>query len=512
MSHIQKVGIIGAGAMGQGIAQIAAQAGLDVYLFDVNAAAISKAQEQLQRIWARQVERGRMSWEQARAAQAQINPCAELSVLAEVDLVVEAIVENLAVKQDVFKQLEAIVRPTCILTSNTSSLSITAIAQACEHPDRVAGFHFFNPVPLMKVVEVIEGLRTAATTCEALVAVAKKMGHTPVRAKDMPGFIVNHAGRPMNIEGLKIAQEQVTDFATVDAIMREQAGFRMGPFELLDLTALDVSHPVMESIYNQFYHEPRFRPSPITAVRHAGGMYGRKTGQGFYRYIDGQKQLPEAQPIPQIDGSTKVWVLPHHSEGYERAIELLGRLEVVLDESDEAPEDALILITPYGEDVATVVANFGLDAARTLALDTAFGLEAGQRRVLMRSVLTADTWTDRALALFSSDQTPVSLIEDSAGFVAQRLVASIVNGACDIAQQGIATPEDIDTAVALGLGYPHGGPLSLGDQLGGALILEILQSMQYVTGDMRYRPSLWLQRRVQLETSLRTTRVNMGVT
>lgn len=506
MSNIQKVGIIGAGAMGQGIAQIAAQAGLHVYLFDVSAAAVDKAQSQLTVIWERQVERGRMSVEQVKAAQAQIQACGALNELADADLVVEAIVENLGIKQELFKQLESLVSSTCILASNTSSLSITAIAQACSKPERVAGFHFFNPVPLMKVVEVIEGLRTDSHVCDALVEVAQRMGHTPVRAKDMPGFIVNHAGRPMNIEGLKIAQEQVTDFATVDAIMREQVGFRMGPFELLDLTALDVSHPVMESIYNQFYQEPRFRPSPITAVRYAGGLYGRKTGQGFYRYVDGQKQLPEPTPVPTIDEPITVWVLPHHDKGFARATELLERLGVSIDENDEPSADALIVITPYGEDVATVVANFGLEAERTIALDTAFGLEAGRRRVLMRSLLTSEEWTQKAVALFSQDQTPVSVIEDSAGFVAQRLVASIVNGACDIAQQGIATAADIDTAVSLGLGYPHGGPLSLGDYVGSELILEMLQSMQYVTGDMRYRPSLWLQRRVQLNTSLRTAR------
>ena len=378
MSGIQKIGIIGAGAMGQGIAKIAAQANLQVFLFDVSAAAVSKAQAQLTSIWERQIERGRMSVEQVKAAQAQITACATLEEMADVDLVVEAIVENLEVKQGVFKQLEALVNASCILASNTSSLSITAIAQACEHPERVAGFHFFNPVPLMKVVEVIEGLRTEPEICDALAQVAQRMGHTPVRAKDMPGFIVNHAGRPMNIEGLKIAQEQVTDFATVDAIMREQAGFRMGPFELLDLTALDVSHPVMESIYHQFYEEPRFRPSPITAVRHAGGMYGRKTGQGFYTYVNGKKQLPEPVAIPALNGEVKVWVLPHHEVGYARATELLERLGIVVDESELPPDDALILITPYGEDVATVVANFGLDAQRTIALDTAFGLEAGQ--------------------------------------------------------------------------------------------------------------------------------------
>lgn len=506
MSAVKTIGIIGAGAMGQGIAQIAAQADYRVRLFDVREEAITQAKEQLAKIWARQVERGRMSAEQVESAQANLVTCTDLQQMQDADLVVEAIVENLQVKQDVFKQLEAIVSEDCILASNTSSLSITAIAQAVAKPARVAGFHFFNPVPLMKVVEVIEGLRTDSSVCDQLVEIAKSMGHTPVRAKDMPGFIVNHAGRPMNIEGLKIAQEQVADFATVDAIMREQAGFRMGPFELMDLTALDVSHPVMESIYNQFYQEPRFRPSPITAVRHAGGILGRKTGEGFYRYEEGKKLVSETAPAPAHSSGLKVWLAPIHPEGYARAEALLKTLDVELDQSDEAPEDALIVITPYGEDVATVVANFGLDAARTVALDTAFGLEAGQRRVVMRSLLTEDRWTQLALGLFASDDTPVSLIEDSAGFVAQRMVASIVNGACDIAQQGIATAADIDTAVSLGLGYPHGGPLSVGDKVGGEVLLEILQSMQFVTGDMRYRPSLWLQRRVQLGVSLRTTR------
>lgn len=506
MSVVKTIGIIGAGAMGQGIAQIAAQANYQVKLFDVQPEALTRAQEQLNTIWARQVERGRMSQAQVEAAQNQLTVCTDLNELHDVGLVVEAIVENLKIKQELFEKLESIVSTSCILTSNTSSLSITAIAQACQSPQRVAGFHFFNPVPLMKVVEVIEGLRTDQAVCEQLVQIAKSMGHTPVRAKDMPGFIVNHAGRPMNIEGLKVVQEQVTDFATVDAIMREQAGFRMGPFELLDLTALDVSHPVMESIYHQFYEEPRFRPSPITAVRYAGGIWGRKTGEGFYRYVDGKKQLPEAPPVPVLQPDLNVWLAPLHPEGYARAHKLLSQLDVTLIESDEAPEDALIVITPYGEDVATVVANFGLDATRTVALDTAFGLEAGRRRVIMRSLLTSKQWTDAALALFSSDQTAVSLIEDSAGFVAQRMVASIVNGASDIAQQGIATAADIDTAVSLGLGYPHGGPLSLGDHVGGELLLEILQSMQFVTGDMRYRPSLWLQRRVQLGASLKAER------
>jgi 3-hydroxybutyryl-CoA dehydrogenase len=363
----------------------------------------------------------------------------------------------------------------------------------------------------MKVVEIIDGLRTDRKTGDALMELARAMGHTPVRAKDMPGFIVNHAGRGLNIEGLKLAQEAVAPFYQVDAIMREQAGFRMGPFELLDLTALDVSHPVMESIYQQFYDEPRFRPSPITAVRFAGGLLGRKTGEGFYRYPEGQQQVPEQPAVPALPAGLKVWVAPFHSVGHKRASTLLKSLGVAVIASETAPDDALIIVTPFGEDTSTVVSGHQLDGARTVALDTFFGLEQGKRRVLMCSPATLPQWRDAAHALFASDDTPVSVIDDSAGFVGQRIVATIVNVACDIAQQTIATPQDIDLAVSLGLAYPKGGPLSMGDTLGAAHILEILRAMFRVTGDSRYRASLWLQRRVQLGMSLRDDPVCVAV-
>src|SRR5690606_24244003 len=274
MKAIDIIGVVGAGAMGRGIAQIAAQAGITVRLFDVQPAAVADARTALQSVWKRLVEKGRLSEADAAAALERIVPSERLEDMADAGLVVEAIVERLEVKRDLFQKLEGIVGPDCILASNTSSLSITAIAAACESPARVVGYHFFNPVPLMKVVEVIDGARSDPAYGDALMALARRMGHTPVRAKDMPGFIVNHGGRGMNIEGLKTAQECVAPFHVIDAVMREQAGFRMGPFELMDLTGLDVSHPVMESIYQQFYDEPRFRPSPITAVRMAGGMLG----------------------------------------------------------------------------------------------------------------------------------------------------------------------------------------------------------------------------------------------
>ena len=498
MKEINTVGIVGAGAMGRGIAQIAAQAGLEVRLFDVSAQAVQAARDALAQTWDKLVAKGKMPADSAQAALARIKPCAALEDLAPAQLVVEAIVEKLEVKRDLFKQLEAIVGEDCILASNTSSLPITAIAAGCARPQRVVGYHFFNPVPLMKVVEVIDGLRSDPAVGDALMALSQKMGHTAVRAKDMPGFIVNHAGRGMNIEGLKAAQETVAPFHVIDAIMREQAGFRMGPFELMDLTGLDVSHPVMESIYQQFYDEPRFRPSPITAVRQAGGLLGRKTGEGFYRYPDGKQEVPAAASVPPAAAELKVWVAPYHAVGHTRAKALFESLGAQCVAGEQPPADALLVVTPFGEDTATVISRHGLDGARTVALDTLFGLEQGKRRVLMHALTTEEKWRDAAHALLASDGTPVSVIADSAGFVAQRVVANIVNVASDIAQQGIATAKDIDLAVKLGLGYPGGGPLSLGEGLGADLVLEVLRNMHEVTGDMRYRASLWLQRRVQL--------------
>ncbi len=503
MKNIKTIGIVGAGAMGRGIAQIAAQAGFDVLLFDLNADAIAAARTNLSQMWDKLAAKGKITPEAAVQSLERLLPCQELQAMSKADLVIEAVVERLEVKCDLFRQLEGIVTADCILASNTSSLPITAIAQACAHPERVAGFHFFNPVPLMKVVEIIDGLRSDPQTGDALMALAREMGHTPVRAKDMPGFIVNHAGRGMNIEGLKAAQEAVAPFYQIDAIMREQGGFRMGPFELLDLTGLDVSHAVMESIYQQFYEEPRFRPSPITAVRSAGKLLGRKTGRGFYAYPDGQKQTPAEPAVPALPAGLKVWLAPYHSVAHKRAAALLKNLGANVIAAEAPPADALIVVTPYGEDTASVVGGHQLDGERSVALDTFFGLEQGKRRVVMCSAATLPKWRDAAHALFAGDGTPVSVIDDSAGFVGQRMAATIVNVASDIAQQAIATPIDIDLAVSLGLGYPKGGPLSMGDALGAAHVLEILRTMYRVTGDMRYRPSPWLQRRVQLGLSLR---------
>lgn len=497
---INTLGIVGTGAMGRGIAQIAAQAGLTVSLYDANPQAVDAARQYLQDTFAKLADKGKMSQDDAKAALARVVPCSALEDLKAADMVLEAIVERLDVKRELIAKLEAIVRPEAIIASNTSSLSITAIAVGSKHPGRIAGYHFFNPVPLMKVVEVIDGLSGDPAVGDALMALSRRMGHTPVRCKDMPGFIVNHAGRGMNIEGLKVAQEGVAEFADIDAIMREQAGFRMGPFELMDLTGLDVSHPVMESIYNQFYQEPRYRPSPITAIRSVGGLIGRKAGAGFYRYADGQKQLPAAATVPTARPAS-VWVSPAHERGHAMVLKLLAALGVTPEGGNTPSAQALIVVTPLGLDATTCAVQQGLDASRVVAIDTLLPFEATKRRTLMTTPATTPEMRDAAHGLFAGDGVPVTVIRDSAGFVAQRIVSCIVNIASDIAQQRIATPSDIDLAVNLGLGYPK-GPLALGDAIGPQLVLEVLRNLERLSGDMRYRPSPWLWRRASLGMSL----------
>jgi 3-hydroxybutyryl-CoA dehydrogenase len=381
---------------------------------------------------------------------------------------------------------------------------VTSIAAACKRPERVGGFHFFNPVPLMKIVEVIDGLLTAPWVSEALLALGRRMGHTAVRAKDTPGFIVNHAGRGFVTEALRILGEGIAEFHEVDRIMREAAGFRMGPFELLDLTGLDVSQPVMESIYHQYYQEPRYRPSALAAQRLAGGVLGRKTGRGFYIYTNG---TAEAMPVAEVPTGlpASVWVSQTHPEWAERLREIATAAGVTV-ETDYTPSgDALCIVTPLGGDATTSSLMQGLDPQRTIAIDGLFGIAAGTttRRTLMTTPLTTAAMRDAAHALFAADGSAVSVIRDSAGFIAQRIVACIVNIGCDIAQQRVASPADIDRAVSLGLGYPK-GPLAFGDALGAMNLLTVLESMQQFYGDPRYRPSPWLKRRALLGVSLLT--------
>ncbi|TRZ68138.1 MAG: 3-hydroxyacyl-CoA dehydrogenase [Rhodocyclaceae bacterium] len=494
------IALVGTGAMGRGIAQIAAQSGIRVMLYDAMPGSASSARAAVIATLGKLAEKGKISNEAHAEASARLDVITHLDQLAPAQVVIEAIVENLDIKRQLFQQLEEIVPSDTILATNTSSLSVTAIAAACKHPERLAGFHFFNPVPLMRIVEVIDGLLTASWVSDALLALGRRVGHTAVRAKDTPGFIVNHAGRGFVTEALRCLSEGVTEFHEIDRIMRDAAGFRMGPFELMDLTGLDVSQPVMESIYHQYYEEPRYRPSPLAAQRLVGGILGRKTGRGFYTYVDNRAQPIDAPAVPP-ELPARVWISPARPEWANAVREVVQAAGVTIDSNQRPSADALCIVTPLGSDATSLCLSQGLDASRTVAVDCLFGL--GQRRTLMSTPVTTPEVRTAAHGLFGADGVPVSLIRDSAGLIAQRIVASIVNIGCDIAQQRIAAPADIDRAVSLGLGYPK-GPLTLGDFLGARSILAILEAMQDFYGDPRYRPSPWLKRRAQLGVSLFT--------
>jgi 3-hydroxybutyryl-CoA dehydrogenase len=497
---IQSMALIGTGVMGMGIAQIAAQAGLEVRLFDAKAGAAEAGLAKLKVTLEKLQAKGKLTEQVLNETLARFVVLESIEQIAGVDLVVEAIIENLEIKQGLFKQLETIVSPNTILATNTSSLSVTAIAANLEHQGRFAGFHFFNPVPLMKIVEVIAGLATDEQVIADLLELSQRMGHFGVRTKDTPGFIVNHAGRAYGTEALKALGEGVTSVSEIDRILREGAGFRMGPLELFDLTALDVSHPVMESIFNQFYQEDRYRPHALTRQMLAGKKVGRKVGEGFYKYQDGQKtnEAP-AQVVPEVTAFSPVWIKADCEQDASILRDYIREQGLVPDAAETPAADSLILLATYGEDTTTAALRFGVDASRAVSIDML--TDFAKHRTLMPSIATQKTYIDQAHALFAKNGHGVSVIAESVGFVAQRILAMVVNLACDIAQQQIATAADIDKAVKLGLGYPH-GPISWGDVLGAKRILLILERILANTGDQRYRPSPWLKRRAQLNLSL----------
>jgi len=482
------VGVAGCGTMGRGIAQVLAQSGVRTLMYDAQPGAAQRGLDSIGQALTRLAEKGRIA--NADAVRRHLEVVPGLGAFAPCHVVVEAIVEDLAAKRTLFSELEAIVGSECILASNTSSLSVTAMAAACKRPGRVAGYHFFNPVPVMKIVEVVDGVLTEPWVTDALSALAKRYGHTPIRCKDTPGFVVNHAGRAFVPEALRILSEGIADFATIDRILVDAAGFRLGPFGLMDLVGLDVNVAVMKSMYDQYFQEPKYKPSFIAEPRVAAGLHGRKTGRGWYAYTP-EMQVPAEPPAPKAKPAA-VWAVP---ELKELLADLGARVEL------KPTPDAVCFVAPLGLDASAAALEQGLDPARTVAVDPLFGFT--KRRTLMVNPLTRKETRDAAHALLAADGVPVSVINDSPGFVAQRVVAHIVNVGCDIAQMRIATPQDLDRAVMLGLGYPK-GPLAMGDALGPKRILAILQAMHELYQEPRYRPSPWLRRRAELGASLLT--------
>ena len=419
-----------------------------------------------------------------------------LADFADCDTVIEAVFEDLEIKQTLFQEIEAVVRPNCLIASNTSSLPIASIARVCKSKGRIAGMHFFNPVPLMKLVEIIEGPETEAQTLQALGELGERMGRTPVRVKDSPGFLVNLAGRAFSTEGLRIQQESVATPAQIDAVCRDCGGFRMGPFELMDLTGIDVNYPVSQIVFSEFQNDPRLRTTPHHKLLYEAGRFGRKTGAGHFRYdSSGAAEMPKPDHESDAEPAAAVSV----GEGNDRLAALLQEIgvEVLAEDDGKSPLLAALL----GEDCSSFAARSSTDHRRLVGIDVT-GDSA--KRVTLMSAPGADAAAlDSVAAAFVRSGRKVTTIKDSPGFIGQRIRAMIANLGCEIAQIGLAQPDDIDLALRLGLNYPL-GPLQIAEDLGLEETHAIMERLQAITGDDRYRPSLWLRRRAQLGLPIRT--------
>ena len=295
---MKKIGIIGGGAMGSGIAQVFVLFGHTVVLYDTNKEALDRSKQNLAKTFEKLVEKEKYTAEKAQEIQNNIEYADSLTAFASIDLMIEAIIENLDIKKSVFKQVEEIVSDECILASNTSSLSIASIASACSKPERVIGIHFFNPAPLMALVEIIPAVQTREGLAEEIKALIQSVGKLPVITKDTPGFIVNRVARPFYSESIRILEEGVADAETIDFAMTSLGGFRMGPFELMDFIGHDVNFRVTESVFESFFYDPRFKPSFSQKRLFEAGYYGRKSGRGFYNYAQGvEKKAPNQDQV-----------------------------------------------------------------------------------------------------------------------------------------------------------------------------------------------------------------------
>lgn len=492
------VAIFGAGTMGRGIAQVCAQAGLSTLLFDAREGAVAEAIESIGKSLDGQVTKGRMSLQARHETLARLREIRSCAEAREAGLVIEAIVENPESKRALFRELEKYVVPDAILATNTSSLSVTEIAAGCERPQRVVGLHFFNPPAVMRLVEVIGGLRGDPAMTGTVTEFVRRLGKHPIVAADTPGFVVNHAGRAYGPEALRIASQGIASPREIDLLMKEGAGFRMGPFELLDLIGGDVTHAVMVSIYNQYFGEPMYQPSAQMTVRVAGGLLGRKTKQGFYIYGG---QPGASAPTIEVSKQPKpktAWVA--REEGSAELAVWLEKVGIEVTIGGSPPSGVLCFVTPLGEDCTSAAVRLGIDPDRTVAVDV-FGRFSG-RRTVMKNPMTAEHALGAAVAALA-DGVPVTAINDSAGFVVQRLLAMIVNIGTRIAELHIAKPLDIDMGVEFGLSYPM-GPLAWGDALGPDKVLAVLDGMHAVTRDPKYRATTWLRRRALLGVSLLT--------
>ena len=499
------VAVLGAGAMGAGIAQVVAQAGHRVLLYDARTGAAEEAKRKLAGTFDALVAKGRMSADEARLAAARVEPVHTPGACVSAKLVVEAIVEDLETKRELFRDLEVVVSPDAILASNTSSLSITSLAAGMKHPGRFAGLHFFNPAPLMPLVEIVRGLATDPGVLETLHATATAWGKVPVHATSTPGFIVNRCARPFYGEALRLLAERAADPATIDALLRDAGGFRMGPFELMDLIGHDVNYAVTKSVWEASYHDPRYAPSALQRELVAAGFLGRKSGRGFYDHTPGS-----VPPVPASVATAKApaRVALHGEPGPLRPlVERLAGAGMAIQRRPLHPGfpdgaidagSAWIALT----DGRTATARAAASGASNLVLvDLALDYAQAKRLAIATAARCDGAAALAAIGALQEAGFAVSHLEDVAGLVVMRTVAMLVNEAAEAAAQGVATPLDIDLAMQKGVNYPR-GPLAWGEALGPARVAAVVGNLGAHYGEDRYRVAPRLARAAQSDGRL----------
>ncbi|PWI41176.1 3-hydroxyacyl-CoA dehydrogenase [Streptomyces sp. ICBB 8177] len=497
------VAVVGTGTMGQGIAQVALAAGHPVLLYDVAEGFAARAAEAIGARLDRLVEKGRMTAEQRDAARAAATPVTGLERLAPAGLVIEAVAERLEVKQRLFADLEEVVGDDCVLATNTSSLSVTAIAGALRRPERFLGLHFFNPAPLLPLVEVVSGHATAPAVADFGYATALGWGKTPVRCTDTPGFVVNRVARPFYAEAFAALEDRVADPATIDAVLRESGGFRMGPFELTDLIGQDVNEAVTRSVWEAFFQHPKFTPSLAQRRLVESGRHGRKSGAGWFRYDDpeggggtgkgsgGGAGRPAPHTAPPATPPARVGF----TDGPPPVRELVAVIEKagIGVDRDEAAGYGVVTL-PGGARLTLADGTYAADSGGdTVQYDLALDYAAATRVAIAHAPGARAGAVDEAIGLFQALGKQVSVVRDSPGLIVARTVAMLVDFAADAVAKGVATPEDVDTAMRLGVNYPL-GPVEWGARLTPGWVRGVLRALHAHHPTGRYAPSVGLRR------------------
>jgi 3-hydroxybutyryl-CoA dehydrogenase len=501
--------------MGAGIAQLAASSGFETYLHDPFQDALERALGQIRSGLARGAERGRWSGEDASAAEGRLHPTTALGELAPCELVIEAAPEDLELKRGLFSELSSICGPDVVLATNTSSLPVTAMASAAARPENVVGMHFFNPAPLMQLLEVVAGSESSEEALRAARAAGERMGKRVILAADGPGFLANRCARPFGLEALKLLRERIADHHTIDRVVRMGGGFRMGPFELSDLVGIDVGFEVSKSFYEQSFHEPRWQPSPIQALMVQAGRFGRKAGRGYYEYAGEGQHRPEDPDPPPLGGAEGVVAIEGQGALVDELRQLAAQAGFQVGSLEElagrAPD--LLLDAGFGRPPADPPAGIehpDLTSCLLLVDGSLATLDVGGGAVgfhvlpplsesrlveLTRSLHTTRATAERVEAFFRSLGKHVEWVADAPGLVLGRIVCQLVNEACFALSEGVGSAPDVDAALRLGFNYPR-GPLEWADTIELDQVLATLDALYDELHEERYRAAPLLRRMV----------------